>query len=305
MDLSSIGVEADGPRRHTPYCRTHFHLPTLSREPLAHPGNAAGRMGGERHVHIRRLGDPAAAGADPGQHCLCAQFLSEDHGVRDPDLPFQVGIAVAHRRPPRARAKVRCEAPPPFGQGRLVVGIPGPVRSPQSVPYLHHVEAKEGEHEVARGVGRMRVCGHAQAPCSADLVQALVHQPVPDLVVPVDDLAGIEAKREPVPGLRGHLLAEKDQEVIGGQMPPHPRGRDRVVLRGRDEVEPGRSRPDDQLFGESSPSEWSEWTWQSPRYQAAPRPTARADGKLKLDKVLLPESCRANAPTGATRSIAC
>lgn len=39
----------------------------------------------------------------------------------------------------------------------------------------------------------------------------------------------------------------------------------------------------------SSPSEWTEWTWQSPRYQAAPRPTARAGGKLKLDKALSPK----------------
>ncbi|MFE6184045.1 hypothetical protein ACFQ6U_06410 [Streptomyces sp. NPDC056465] len=47
MDLSSIHVEADGPRQHTPYCRMHFHLPTLSREPLSHPGNATIGMGGE------------------------------------------------------------------------------------------------------------------------------------------------------------------------------------------------------------------------------------------------------------------
>jgi transposase len=48
----------------------------------------------------------------------------------------------------------------------------------------------------------------------------------------------------------------------------------------------------------SSPSEWTEWTWQSPRYQAAPLPTARADGKLKLDKVLPSKSRRANARAG-------
>lgn len=54
-----------------------------------------------------------------------------------------------------------------------------------------------------------------------DLGQALVDQSVPDLVVPVDDLAGIEAEREPVPGLRGDLFTEKDQEIIGGQMPPY------------------------------------------------------------------------------------
>ncbi|GAA2748759.1 hypothetical protein GCM10010440_50380 [Kitasatospora cinereorecta] len=42
--------------------------------------------------------------------------------------------------------------------------VPGPVRSPQSVPHLHHVEAPEWEHEVARRVGRMRVRGNAQAP---------------------------------------------------------------------------------------------------------------------------------------------
>lgn len=71
----------------------------------------------------------------------------------------------------------------------------------------------------------MGVRGHAQAPCSVDLVQVLVHQSVPDLVVPVDDLAGIETEREPVPGLRGHLLTEKDQEVISGQMSPGARGR--------------------------------------------------------------------------------
>ncbi|MCG7207447.1 hypothetical protein [Streptomyces arenae] len=64
-----------------------FHLPTMSREPLSHPGNVAIGVGGERHVRIRRLGDPAAAGADPGQDCLCAQFLGEDPGVKDPDRP--------------------------------------------------------------------------------------------------------------------------------------------------------------------------------------------------------------------------
>jgi hypothetical protein len=58
-----------------------------------------------------------------------------------------------------------------------------------------------------------------------DLVQALVYQSVPDLVVPVDDLTGIEAECEPVPSLPGHLFTEKDQEVIGGQMPPGTRGR--------------------------------------------------------------------------------
>lgn len=66
----------------------------------------------------------------------------------------------------------------------------------------------------------MRVCGHTQAPHAMDLIQALFDQPVPDLVVPVDDLAGVDAKREPVPGLRGHFLTENDQEVIGSQMPP-------------------------------------------------------------------------------------
>jgi hypothetical protein len=71
----------------------------------------------------------------------------------------------------------------------------------------------------------MRVRGHAQAPYSMDLVQALINQSVPDLVVPVDDLAGIDAEREPVPGLRGHFLTEDDQEVIGGQMPPCTGGR--------------------------------------------------------------------------------
>ncbi|ATL88729.1 hypothetical protein SMALA_8520 [Streptomyces malaysiensis subsp. malaysiensis] len=67
----------------------------------------------------------------------------------------------------------------------------------------------------------MRVRGHAQAPYSMGLVQALIDQPVPDPVVPVDDLAGVDAEREPVPGPRGHFLTENDQEVIGSQMPPY------------------------------------------------------------------------------------
>ncbi|PJN06203.1 hypothetical protein CG723_40460 [Streptomyces sp. CB01635] len=189
----------------------------MSREPFSHPDNATIGIGGERHVHVRRLGDPAAAGTDSGQDRLGAQLLGEDHAVRDADLPFQVGVAVPHRRPPRARTDVRREAPPPLRQSRLVVSIPGPVRSPQSVPHLHHVEAPEGEHEVARRVGRMRVRGHAQAPYSMDLVQALINQSVPDLVVPVDDLAGIDAEREPVPGLRGEsLTAEEAREFLAG-----------------------------------------------------------------------------------------
>lgn len=61
----------------------------------------------------------------------------------------------------------------------------------------------------------MRVCGHAQTSYSMDLVQADINRSVPDLVVPVDDLAG-NAEREPVPGLCGPFLAEGDREVIGG-----------------------------------------------------------------------------------------
>ncbi|MFI9357996.1 hypothetical protein [Streptomyces lydicus] len=53
MSLPSIGVEADGPRRHTSYCRVDFHLPTRGREPLSHTGNATIGMGGERHVPAR------------------------------------------------------------------------------------------------------------------------------------------------------------------------------------------------------------------------------------------------------------
>ncbi|MFV5995800.1 hypothetical protein ACNPQM_26065 [Streptomyces sp. NPDC056231] len=54
-----------------------------------------------------------------------------------------------------------------------------------------------------------------------DLVWALIDHPVPELVVPVDDLAGFDAEREPAPSLRGHFLTENDQEVIGSQVPPH------------------------------------------------------------------------------------
>ncbi|GAA2748756.1 hypothetical protein [Kitasatospora cinereorecta] len=58
-----------------------------------------------------------------------------------------------------------------------------------------------------------------------DLVQAVADQPVPDLVIPFDDLAGVGAECEPVPGLRGHFLTKKYQEVIGGKMSPCTRDR--------------------------------------------------------------------------------
>ncbi|BBJ37653.1 hypothetical protein SSPO_003710 [Streptomyces antimycoticus] len=99
----------------------------------------------------------------------------------------------------------------------------------------------------------MRVRGHAQAPYPMDLVQEPIDQSVPDLVIPVHDLAGIDAKREPVSGLRGHFLTENNQEVVGRKMPPYTGFRSRVVLRRRHEVEPGSARPDGQLFGSEFP----------------------------------------------------
>lgn len=82
-----------------------------------------------------------------------------------------------------------------------------------------------------------------------DPSQALIDQPVPDSVVPVDDLARAGAKGKPVPGLRGHFLTKNDQEVIGSQMPPCTGFRSGSVLCRRDEIEPGCAGSQRQVFG--------------------------------------------------------
>ncbi|WP_406300501.1 hypothetical protein [Embleya sp. NBC_00888] len=88
-----------------------------------------------------------------------------------------------------------------------------------------------------------------------DLIQTLIDQPVPDLVVPVDDLAGFDAERQPVPGLRGRFLTRNDQEFIGSRVPPRTGFRSQVVLRRRHEVEPGSAPRTANSSGVSSPSE--------------------------------------------------
>lgn len=82
-----------------------------------------------------------------------------------------------------------------------------------------------------------------------DLIEAPIDESVPGPIVPVNDLARAGAECEPVPGLRGHLLTEHDQEVIGSQRRPHTGCCSRVVLGRRDEVEPDSACPVCQLLG--------------------------------------------------------
>ncbi|BFO22415.1 hypothetical protein SHKM778_88030 [Streptomyces sp. KM77-8] len=120
--------------------------------------------------------------------------------------------------------------------------------------------------------------GDDQAPGVADLPGEPAEAVVPGAVAPVDEGAGVGADRHHVAVARGDLLAQEYQQVVARRVRPVGVRGVRVVLAAVDEVQAGRAGQRGDLGGVRRPSEYQECRWQSPRYQARPRPLARSGG---------------------------
>src|SRR5215204_4248150 len=131
-----------------------------------------------------------------------------------------MGVAVTHRRPPSPAVDVGGQTTTPFGEGRLVVSVPGSVRAPLPVPHLHRVEPRERVHENARDVRSVRVGRYAQTTGLVYLVQIAVDHPVADAIPPLDHLPRLDAERQPMPCVGGDLLAQNHQEIVARERSP-------------------------------------------------------------------------------------
>lgn len=132
----------------------------------------------------------------------------------------------------------------------------------------------------------MRVRRHAQASHSMDLVQTLIDQSVSDPVVPVDDLAGLmpSASRCPVCVVTSSPRTIKKSSAA--RCPIH-RVPQPICACRRDEVEPGGTGSERQLFGsEFSTARAHRVDMGITAVPGRPRPTARTGGKPKFDTVL-------------------
>lgn len=90
---------------------------------------------------------------------------------------------------------------------------------------------------------------HADAPDLVDCLQFAVKRGLSCAVVPADHVARFDTEREPMPGQRGRLLTDDDQQLLLGEVsrPPAVALRS-VVFRRGEEVKTRRTGLREHLF---------------------------------------------------------